>query len=584
MIIQVYSDSGLENVLGVVKAGEAKSIDGRSGSRYFLTRLPSGDTTIQGDYFRFRVDGYDMSIVYDSNDKEPSTLDLKDFITITNSKTYKYVYLSKSLRIGFAYYYYLGETTIDSPIIEYKHDGTWTTIGEIVTERFTNVVFIGMQLIICPVNKLWGFFTPTWFNNTHGDCLCVSIVYRNPQQTGNSVSQCVVAFSPYELFYNDDDLNPAYKKKNISHRGGRGTGTTPPGNIPSMPIQHINTLLSSVLQGYGEGLSYYKLTTSALSKITSKMYPKIALFEKSAASRREAFVSLVAIPYPISTIPNVNNVVHLADSEISVPSGSADWIADIIVELNFGTFDLDQFMEDTFADIAYANMTLYLPGVGGVNLDPSVCAQGTIKVDAALDCRQGNILYRVLTKSEWDERGYSIYGHFSGNVGINIPLAGGTGFTDVVKNVAGIGMGLSATVIGAAHGFGAAMMGNSPVGAVSSAMPGAFAFDRAVINTVENAITVPHYDLSNNVDNMVSALMTPGVRLIISRNRMVNTPNYIDLVGIPTAGSENPNGTCIGDFNDHYIKVQSIRLDGLDLTVGEQQELLALLAKGVFLN
>ena len=78
--------------------------------------------------------------------------------------------------------------------------------------------------------------------------------------------------------------------------------------------------------------------------------------------------------------------------------------------------------------------------------------------------------------------------------------------------------------------------------------------------------------------------MTPGVRLIISRNRMINPPNYLDLVGIPTTGSDNNDGTCIGDFNDHYIKVQSIRLDGLDLTIGEQQELLALLAKGVFLN
>ena len=584
MIIQVYSDSGLQNVLGVIKAGEAKSIEGRSGIRYFIARFPSGDTTVKGDWFMFQVNGYGMSVVYDSNDKEPSTLDLKDFVPITNSKTYKYIYLSKSLRIGFAYYYYLGSTTIDTPIIQYKHNGAWTTMGDIITDRFTNVIFIGMQLIICPVNKLWGSFSGTGYSNTHGDCLCVSIVYRNPQQTGNSVSQCVVAFSPYELFYNDDELNPAYKKKNVSHRGGRGTGTTPAGNIPSMPIQHINTLLSSVLQGNGEGLSYYKLTTDALSKITSKMYPKIALFEKSAAARREAFVSLVAIPYPISTIPNVNNVVHLADSEISVSSGSADWIADIIVELNFGVFDLSGFMEDTFADVAYTNMTLYLPGVGGINIDPSVCAQGSIKVDAALDCRQGNILYRVLTKSDWDERGYSIYGHFSGNVGINIPLAGGTGFTDIVKNVAGLGMGLSATVIGMANGFGAAMMGNSAGGAISSAMPGAFAFDRAVINTVENAITVPHYDLSNNVDNMVTSFMTPGVRLIISRNRMINPPNYLDLVGIPTTGSDNNDGTCIGDFNDHYIKVQSIRLDGLDLTIGEQQELLALLAKGVFLN
>lgn len=584
MNIQVYSDSGLENVLGVVRAGEAKSIDGSRGTRYFITRFPSGDTTVQGDWFMFQVNGGGMNVVYDSNDKEPSTLDLKDFVPITTTKTYKYVYLSKSLRIGFTYYYYLGNTTIDTPIIQYKHNGTWTTIGEIITDRFTNVIFIGMQLIICPVNKLFGSFSGTGYYNTHGDCLCVSIVYRNPQQTGNSVSQCVVAFSPYELFYNDDELNPAYKKKNVSHRGGRGTGTTPTGDIPSMPIQHINTLLSSVLQGYGEGLSYYKLTTSALSKITSKMYPKIALFEKSAAARREAFVSLVAIPYPVGTIPNVDNVVHLADSEVSVNSGSADWIADIIVELNFGTFDLSGFMEDTFADVAYATITLYLPGVGGVNIDPSVCAQGSIKVDAALDCRQGNILYRVLTKSDWDERGYSIYGHFSGNVGINIPLAGGTGFTDIVKNVAGLGMGLSATLMGMANVAGSTMTGSPIEGGVGATMQGAFAFDRAAISAAESAITVPHYDLTNNVDNMVSALMTPGVRLIISRNRMVNIPNYLDLVGLPTTGSDNPLGTCIGDFANHYVRVQSIRLDGLDMTLGEQAELLALLKKGVFLN
>ena len=128
------------------------------------------------------------------------------------------------------------------------------------------------------------------------------------------------------------------------------------------------------------------------------------------------------------------------------------------------------------------------------------------------------------------------------------------------------------------------MTGSSIEGGVGATMAGAFAFDRAAIGTAESAITIPHYDLSNNVDNMVTALMTPGVRLVISRNRMVNTPNYLDLVGVPTLGSKNDDGTCIGDFANHYVKIQSIRLDGLDLTIGEQQELLALLAKGVFLN
>lgn len=586
MYWQIYTDENLTQPLGVAIMGEVR----RSytyANHYAEYNITLAEKPVNGHvawgsnftaprYFVYH-DGKEGNAL--PNPFEPHAR--------TDTDYGYYLYFTSAFRFVFNYYYDKnGISVLTSGCFQYFDEALrdWYTVQrEWGSIQVSNVTLTGFKFFVGKGSDISVSTTYSVYTFPEDDVMGISYTYRVAGQTGEVTAYAMGLITPYTKLLEDEPIEP-YKQKNISHAGGRGSGTTPAGNIPSMPIRQINTLLSSVLQGYGEGLSYYKLTTSALSKITSKMYPKIALFEKSAAARREAFVSLTAIPYPVRTIPNLHNVVHLADSEVSVPDGSANWIADLIVELNFGEFGLESFMEDTFADIAYTTMTLYLPGVGGVNLDPSVCAQGSIKVDAALDCRQGNILYRVLTKSNWDERGYSIYGHFSGNVGVAIPLAGGTGFTDVVKNVAGLGMGLATTAMGMANVAGSTMTGGSIEGGVGATMAGAFAFDRAAIGTAESAITVPHYDLSNNVDNMVTAFMTPGVRLVISRNRMINPPNYLDLVGLPTLGSKNNDGTCIGDFVDHYVRIQSIRLDGLDLTAGEQAELLALLRKGVFLN
>ena len=586
MYWQIYTDENLTQPLGVAIVGEVRR------SYTYATRYAEYHITLAGK----AIEGH---VAWSSGFTAPRYFvyhDGKDGNTLPNpfephargDTNWSYeLYFTSTLRFSFNYYYdENGIPVLTSGCFEYFDETLrdWYTVQrEWGTSQISNVTLTGFKFFVGKGSDVVVSTTYSNYTFPEDDVMGVSYTYRVAGQTGEVTAYAMGLITPYTKLLEDDPIEP-YKHKNNSHAGGRGSGTTPAGNVPNMPIASINALLMSTVQGYGRGLSYYKLTGESLSRITSKMYPKIALFEKSAASRREAFVSLTAVPYPVNTLANTKNVVHLADSEISVPSGSADWIVDIISELNFGEFDLESFMEDTFADIAYTSMTLYLPGVGGINLDPSVCAQGSIKVDAALDCRQGNILYRVLTKSNWDERGYSIYGHFSGNVGVAIPLAGGTGFTDVVKNVAGLGMGLATTAMGMANVAGSTMTGSSIEGGVGATMAGAFAFDRAAIGTAESAITIPHYDLTNNVDNMVTALMTPGVRLVISRNRMINPPNYLDLVGLPTTGSNNTTGTCIGDFVDHYIKVQSIRLDGLDLTVGEQQELLALLAKGVFLN
>lgn len=574
MYWQIYTDENLTQPLGTAIVGEVRRSYTYAG-HFRGYQAPIAGKTIEGTVVWGSDFGAPRYFVYHDG-KEGNTLPnpFEPHARDVSDHSY-YLYFTSALRFSFNYYYNeQGIVRLSSGCFEYFDERLrdWYTVQrEWGVSEISNATLVGFKFFVGKGSEMAVQTTYSTDTFPEEDVMGVSYIYREAGQTGEVTAYAMGLITPYTELLEDDPIEP-YKKKNNSHAGGRGSGTTPAGNVPNMPIASINALLSATVQGYGRGLSYYKLTGESLSRITSKMYPKIALFEKSAASRREAFVSLTAIPYPVSTRANTDNVVHLADSEVSVPNGSADWILDIISELNFGEFDLESYMEDTFADIAYTTMTLYLPGVGGINLDPSVCAQGSIKVDAALDCRQGNILYRVLTKSNWDERGYSIYGHFSGNVGVAIPLAGGTGFTDVVKNVAGFGISVSNLVNSAQQ-----TAAGTPYLDVEQPMSN-------LVNMFENSVTVPHYDLSNNVDNMVTSLMTPGVRLIISRNRMINPPNYLDLVGLPTTGSNNTDGTCIGDFVNHYVKIQSIRLDGLDLTVGEQQELLALLAKGVFLN
>lgn len=459
---------------------------------------------------------------------------------------------------------------------------TWRAVnfGGTVTEPLgsAGAEFVGIRFNAANKDVVQIYDSSAYHAN--GDYLGIDFLYREPGQTGNSVRWNFISVSKFQEYIGDDFPRPSYDVKNNVRRGGRGSGTVPRGTIPALPVQAIDSLLISTCQGCGKGLTYYSLKGDALSNITNAMYPKVTLFEKSVAARRESFVSLIGIPYAVATETNPTDSVFLADYQVPCGSGNANWLTHLAVEINFGKFSLSGNLSDTFADIVYTTYTLWLPGVGNMNIEPSACAQGYVRVDGILDLRNGNILYCVYTYADQNQ-GEVIYAHASGNIAVHIPLSGGT-YNNNVASTVGMAMAGAATAAVAAVSGGSAL----------AVMGGLVAAGKGTMNTFEEAITMPHYDRSGAVDTVCGGWATPGCRLVVSQNYLIMPDEYVTLLGRPSAGVEidNPEtqelevSSKLRDYkNSGFLKVKMIKLDGIDATDEEKDELLRLLAEGVFI-
>lgn len=494
-----------------------------------------------------------------------------------------WMYLSPRAAISLQVYKTDNQYYLQSPEFKIKEsDGNWRSVTRTSSSPIEigspGATIVGFRLGVCKKSRVTvygGVYTP------NGDYLAMDILYREPGQTGNATYWAVIAVSKWADYIGDIFPEIGYEPKNTSKRGGHGTGTVPRGTIPSLPTTSINALLMSTCQGYGNGLSYYRLSTTALSKVTNKMYPKIALFEKSAATRREAFVSLVGIPYAVSTSRNLTDSVYLADDQVLVDTGTAEWLSSLMMPINFGFFDLATTLSDTFADIVYTTYTLYLPGAGSINVDPALCAQGAIYVEGSLDLRNGNILYRVKTRAGTsDNTGEVIYAHVSGNIGIQIPLAGSEANTSFAKNAGTALAGAVTAVAGAATG-NPALLAAGLAGAAKGSM-----------SVVEDSISTPHYDLSGGLDTMTGGYATPGCRLLVTQNYIVQPEYFITLCGRPSSGLTTTDGesgevthsSTIGTYRGSgFLKIVDADLSGISCTEEEKLDIVRLLQEGVFI-
>ena len=574
MIITLYSDEECTEAVWTGLVGDYSKIDGVNGIviTETATKLVNGEKTIKmTQLWRYNRAKLKMGCVPDTFDFPRSE---ESGTTTANTKYYylspliRLVIKTKQVKEGSIYVrgicFYTAQTIVNN---------TWTNMTaphENYVKTFSNTEPFAITFATGKT-ATWGGTHKIANSNFFG----VNITRQNSTMA-NETSWCEFAFSPYDQLFSLKDPD-AYKPNTTPMRGGYGTGTVPRGTIPALPVDSINSLLMSTCQGYGRGLSYYKLTTDALSNITKRMYPKFDFMGKSAATRQEAFVSLVGIPYNVPTTSNSGGV-YLADTQVAVASGTADWVTSLCVPLNFGTFYLEGNLTDTFADVVYTEYTLYLAGVGNISIDPAACAQGYVRVSGMLDVRNGNILYAVYTYAK-NNLGEVIYAHASGNVGIEIPLSGGTANTQFVKNATTLGISTASAWIGAVSG-NPTLLGAGIVGAI-----------KGTESTFEDAIGVPHISKANTLDPMAGGYGSPCCRLMVSQNYMIMPDKYVDLVGLPSSGiviynadNEEVVACKLSDFiGKGFLRIQNIKLENVLATEEEKNELVQLFMNGVFM-
>lgn len=371
------------------------------------------------------------------------------------------------------------------------------------------------------------------------------------------------------------------KRTRNDRKGGGASGTIPRGTIAPMPVGAINNLLMSLVQGNGYGLTWYRLFGDALPQITRFMYPRLAVSGALTSARRNAFVSLIAIPYDVPSYTTNLNTVYLADKTINMEGGAqANLVGALIVSVTMGKFTIRGQLQNDFTDVSYTEYTLYLPGYGTVPIDPSACAQGEVIVDAALDTRNGNVTYMVSTISDSDD-GYTLLGHYSANIGVKIPVSGTSSMGDALGLVTNLGKATSSIVQSIGSFTGGDLV--TGIGAAASTLG-------SMASAAEQTVQAPHVSNAHILDSNISGLCSPGVRMIVTQNRVLYTRGYRGLVGQTSVGEsayddeQENEAQKLSDYTGSgFFSARIVKIDVPFLNDAEKEELRELLKGGVWL-
>ena len=506
---------------------------------------PDGTTVRQ-----YQIANYSQSTIYAD---EPTKIPL----TVTPTDTEQLLYFTPTARIAFHCYGSIGDCRVGYFTFEYDFgDGfTWvaptrsSNIGDIYKPKYI-VLRIGTTAQYNNYGTIITIDKNAW--------LGIDLVYDDLQ--GRETTQrCVVAISDYELFLDKtSDTKPYKPKTGNARKGGTGQGYYPNNRIPSLPTNAINAAFSSVL-GRGNGLTYYKLTAGSLSDITEFLYDCSLSLKFRNSQYRDAIASCVFIPYnvPVQVI-NTLGLVYLANKSIPV-SGGCDIITEPLVEIDFGTISLvgDQIGFKSFADYIYTTATLYLPCFGSVNIDMHTLANGMLQLRAIIDCRNGNIMYRVETRGELDD--YPVlYGQYNGNCGIPVPIGGANNGVSLLGAASAIGN----VAVGFATG--------NPLNIVGG------------VNSLATQ-TAPTIDTAGALQPAGAALGTPVPVLQIKKKVLLQPPKWDEIVGRPSGGANADDKYTLGDFAGGFVRVSWCDVSGIsNATDGEKLEIERLLKEGVW--
>ena len=563
MLLNVYKDEQCQQPIGGATLGAYTRIEGQTTiiSTYSAVKQIEEESVQMWQLY---------SYVLSSVSSDPSSM-LTD-IPATDTEEMLYLYFSTACRFQYSLYKVSQNNyTMKLYGFEYLISGTWTALTQTPIGGLTiaNIYELnGLTFREADSAGYWSSGTFVPIAPIDGGFLGIDVTYKAVGSSSSTTLRAAAAMSPSRLIL-EIPSDMKYKPTKNSRRGGTGTGVYPNNPVPALPTNGINAAFASVL-GDGYGLTYYDLSSGAFAMITQKVYgnalSKIGdAFQEhfltnmlgSMSKDRESICSAVLIPATPKTEHATNGTVFLATRFVEVGSGNAPIIKEPLVELDMGTIYLEGFGFQSWADIISTAATLLLPGYGSVNIQMDAIANGQLHVQAVIDTRNGNILYRVLTKSETDQY-ETIYGQYTGNVGIPIPIGGSSAADNILGAIGGAAGSLA---VGNAAGF----MG-SVAAAASSFVP---TIDKAGIMQPQAACTG-----------------TSEIRLQIYRANVLTPERFKEIAGIPSAGGENHEYK-VSQFKSASGLAKLVCSDadvsGISgATRAEKEEILSLLKEGVY--
>lgn len=368
------------------------------------------------------------------------------------------------------------------------------------------------------------------------------------------------AFQDDLLTLSDGEQKAPNAPNKTTRRGGMGNGSYPNrvnGERMNVAIRNGSTSYG----GNGDGLTYYRLTKSALHAVLNKVF-QIGI-ARDNAYLRQCLVCAYLLP-DLTITADTGYGVSVANER--VPVGQVE-IYDIehISQPRNAYYDFTNNEDysvgwDNYTDFTNTKLTLYLPFVGAVNIDVNACQYSRLSVTYYIDVYNGNIVYWVYTRS-YDSPTDTLYGVFSGNCAIQIPLYGvgesGSILGKVTNNVNAI-----------ATGAAAVMTGNPrmTVKAVGDTM-----------SAVESAI--PSYTVERNgtIDTNSVSLQGWRISLKISKPKVLRCDS-VQLIGLPSYYKAR-----ISEIPSGYHVVGAVDVDTVpNATAAEKEEIRRILMGGFY--
>lgn len=550
-VIYLYSDEDLVNCIGITLVGKVTSWTDVTGisNHSFGYDKPIGEQT-------YTLTGLTkFNVVTDSDSGQYITLPV-------TGDDYGYVYFSKTLRLRYKLKQ-IGVNRYSWVVLEYQFDNgngfyqCYPDVSSSVSDAYEPIQI-----------RVWVGTKPAPYYA--GDYLNVSVRFRPYDSPSYTTYEQWQAVNHRDLLFIEND--PHYRPTKTSVRGGNGIGYFKGTSVSPMGGTQVGAVLSRFISSTGFGLTYYKISDAAFLSFMAWLYQTGLFVDRQVA--RDAVLSCVYLP--VTPTCHSSAAAGIYCSTKSFPA--ATWgvtnqifyVDNPIVEGQTETYSLRNWGTNTFTDVVNCEVSVFLPFYGEVNIDPAAVFQGELYVRYSIDCRNGNIVYNIVTKSIEDKEFY-VYGHYSGNCGIPIPMVGsgqsGTYFGKLEQIGATASQGVQRTVMNdpSKETPSGDLLASAAVGLVGGAVKGFIHANKPII------------DKSGTVSPLTSQMDVLDIRINIARQIMIMSDNYKSIVGFPSAA-----GVRLGDETG-FVKVKYLKEEDVVATEREKNEIISLLKEGVFL-
>ena len=281
-------------------------------------------------------------------------------------------------------------------------------------------------------------------------------------------------------------------------------------------------------------------------------------FKKIVADPMDVIIGLQIVPLTAAQIGTASSVLVVGNISTGL---SMDKATKQYVEINMGTVEILPKWGAYLDFSPYSKLTLFLPYIGYVDINPDDCMNGTISVKYYVDIISGNCVAQVKCND------HVLY-QFSGNCSCQLPITAGQ-----YQNIALAGINILGSALGAASSM-IMPKGGGNTGDKLGAVSGVANLFGTIANEAISMVK-PAVQRSGGFGSSSGLMGLQIPYLILTVPRMCIPGEQNKYIGYPSFVTKAMN--TLSGFNS----VEVTHLNNMSCTAEEVDEIIALLSRGV---